>query len=115
MSDWQKIKAILLADSKIRYRYVNKNGETCAVGGLMVAAGIKLPKPLTAKNKIGVTYYDSVDDQIKQIMKYYGLELHHLESIQRINDEHVSVNHRHKALAEYCDTQKRLEKRGTGC
>lgn len=50
---WDEVEAIIEADCKVRYRYITPSGQTCALGGLALAAGVS-PETLAVARKVAI-------------------------------------------------------------
>lgn len=95
-----RIRRIIESDCVLRRRYVNKKGQTCAIGALIKDVGLELPKPGTTENIESVqTLFDSrfINTRAglirnpyrvlyQPVKKVFGLSLTDLEEIQLLND-----------------------------
>lgn len=103
----RRIIKIIESDCKIKDRYVNENGSTCAIGALLRDAGVELPDLNSEKN---VTVITELPDELKILQEVYGIEAMDAYRIQSINDgsgfpytERVTPKKRRKKIIEYLD------------
>ena len=92
--------SILKNDCKIRHRYVNKNGETCAIGALAEATGVWVTP---GYHKYGNSRKIGLHNGGGRLAGKFGLSLTELSYIQEANDAHSSRERRVKAVLEALD------------
>lgn len=103
MNHKQKVKIlkVIKSDCQIRRRYQDEQGQTCAIGGMAKAAGIKLPPAGSRNNGVGITGLKRMSGNLR---KHYGLRIFDLMQIQGLNDEIANRRQRKKLIAEYVGT-----------
>ena len=102
MNQAQYVRAhtILKNDCKIRYRYVNKNGETCAIGALAEAVDVKVT---TGYRTRGNAQRIGDIQNARSLAREFGLSVDELSDIQDVNDRHSSRKRRVKAVLAQLD------------
>lgn len=80
-AQYEKARAILASDCAIRHRYINAEGETCAIGALALAAGIEV-ETLEGWGSTGIGFVEGY----APIKEEFGLDKEELYLIQRAND-----------------------------
>ena len=104
-----KNKKLLLAaiaeDCKLRFRYINNAGETCAIGKLALLAGVS-EETLRAAGKTTIMSREPGDDVLvdpirDKIYEKFGLDECHLALIQELNDEIIFLKERRVQILGY--------------
>lgn len=93
----KQITNVIRRGCKIRYKYLNEDGNTCALGALGLAAGMK-ETVLRNHNKTPSAAFPSLRGIIKA---KFGLESHQINQIQEINDTNSSMSARRAAILRY--------------
>ena len=102
----RKIAAVIKKDCKTRHIYFGKDGATCAVGGLLVAAGIGKKRFFDegGRNTGGI---DTLPESIVSLLyDAYGLNKEDLREIQRTNDCESTTEERREALLAVLKTMQ---------
>lgn len=99
MTDWEAIKGILAEDCKLQGRYINDEGETCAVGALGIAAGFH-SVAMKTRNTTNILVFRALSDVIWDKL---GLSLTHLHLIQRVNDAEEDPERRRAKVLQVVD------------
>lgn len=111
------IIASINADCAIRRRYANEQGETCAIGGLALSAGVPISVLLAAENKRIATNVVSVTsgsettrENLKAlrtirraIHRRFGLTIAMLSSMQMRNDMNTNPRDRRTDILDFVD------------
>lgn len=117
MKHKQELIDILLADSKLQHKYADKDGNTCAIGGIAIkfgwsgkplrkplrkAPGIDRWQPSPNKRSISALMAYHTGNKLVQAMKkaqeYFNLEDKQIRDIQITNDAWPTTEQRHDAL-----------------
>lgn len=93
--DWAAIRKVIRKGAKIACKYLDAHGNTCVLGGLAVAAHIRLP----ARDRLSehITCFPML---VKKLTEVYGINAADMGSLQDINDSHANIRDRRKALLE---------------
>lgn len=113
MKHKQELIDILMADAKLRYEYADKEGNTCAIGGIAVKFGWS-GKPLRGgypgdkPNGRGIRYEifarHNLAKAMRKAQEHFGLDVYQLQELQRTNDAHQEKYDRHQALKELVES-----------
>lgn len=101
----QELIDILMADAQLQNRYADKEGNTCAVGGISAAFGW-VPRPLKRDNKMYINKLFLASNKhrmivaLKKAIAHFELTQEDLMCIQTVNDEFEDKEDRHNALRE---------------
>lgn len=92
------VKRIVKADCQIASLYLDREGRTCAIGALALAA--RVPKAILLK--IGAVFISNDGPDIvrvqKAINKRFGLSVDQMHKIQDLNDSEISPRARRKVI-----------------
>lgn len=105
MKHKQELIDILMNDAKLQFEYADKEGNTCAIGGIAAAFGWN-PKPLKGEiNQQGVDALlkksrASIMPPLKKAIEYFGLTKEQVKALQRCNDAFSDTEVRHMRLKE---------------
>lgn len=84
-------------DCLARFHYVDEDGDTCALGCLALAAGVKRTTLRTYSRKI-ISFLPNV---ARKIESKFGLNAAHQDRIQYENDSTAYVHKRRSAIVAY--------------
>jgi hypothetical protein len=95
------IKAIK-EDCQIRCRYINKKGDTCAIGKLALLAGVRR----SVLRKLGS---DRISEEVcnavsSAITRKFGLDASNQDRIQILNDHNNTIKSRRNSIVNYLET-----------
>ena len=98
--DLSKVKEVILKDAIVRGRYSTNEGE-CVIGGLMKAAGIRLPtqdevingKFYISRNEVCIIN-STFENEIKKREEIYSLSKFDLLELQYCNDNYYDLEER---------------------
>jgi hypothetical protein len=91
-------------DCDIRHKYLNDDGQTCALGYLALKAGVdKLT--LLAAGPVAISWAEDngspIDEIYKHIKSRFGLLINQQNIIQQLNDKGLDPSERRKTIVEY--------------
>jgi len=107
---YQKALEVIEHDAAIKDRYINKYGETCAIGGLLSAAGYPVSTLWrTHLNSLHILTLIERRPEIGDLLySHYGLTGDQLRSIQLCNDI-GAPRYRHARIRAYIETLDRQD------
>lgn len=94
------VKVIVSGDCRIAGSYCNANNDTCAVGALLLAAGVTNDQ-LRAARSDEIRHWPS---WLKLLEDKFGISLEVACEIQERNDDFDSVETRRETILEYLET-----------
>lgn len=99
MTDWDAVRGVLAEDCAIKGRYINTEGETCAIGALALAAGVRKSSLVMAAGR-SIHHKDPIMNRIRaRITNKFGLTDSQLGDLQNTNDSyHISSVRRERVL-----------------
>jgi hypothetical protein len=93
--------ALIATDCENRFRYLH-NGQTCAVGCLARAAGVRDSTLIIAnEHPIGAQWIETISRMRDAILSKFGLTPSQLQTIQALNDGHTEREERVAAVTKY--------------
>lgn len=106
MKHKQELINLLMADAKLRYVYADKEGNTCAIGGMAAAFGWKA-RPLRGDTNLqGIDHLlkgrsrASMMAPLKKAIEHFALTEQQVEALQQCNDAFSNEEIRHDKLRE---------------
>lgn len=94
---YKRAVALIKKDCQIRGEYTDFNGNTCAIGCLALAAGIR-ESTFTKRNNSPIYLFKGVYRRIKS---KFGLNLVQQEEIQSLNDSSINPKIRRRTIVHY--------------
>ena len=111
--DKEALLKVIDEDAQIRHQYINTSGETCFIGGLLLASGEFTPESLReymseknpdwpnyVRNKCRVSQLPHV---LSVLRNHYGLSELEASALQAANDTHTSREVRQRDLRKTLD------------
>lgn len=103
----EKILEVINKDAKVKNRYITPKGSTCAIGGLLQAAGFDVSRlePYNTMSVVALMTRADVGPEISQVLKeHYDISWVQAQDIQIANDKRDKPSTRRDAIRRYLET-----------